>query len=97
MIRIERIRRYKGYRVIEHIHVGEIEFAIGYCKMEVFPYATFCCKNGKSYLDKISFATLDEAQRNLIERMNKEINFYRPFREIIAKDTPKVIGGKINA
>lgn len=95
MIRIEKTRKFKGYRVIEHIKISDTEFAIGYCRMEDYPYATFICRKDKGYIDKIPFLTLEEAQLNIVERMNKEINFYRPFRNLVKQDGTKVVGGKI--
>lgn len=92
MIKFINRRRFQGYKIIEHIQIENTEFAIGYCRIEVFPYATFFRRKGKEYINPISFLTREEAERNLIERINKEINFYRPFKQLVANEN--TIGGK---
>lgn len=81
MIRIEILKKYQGYRIIDCVRIFDVMYLIGYNKKDSKPYATFFSRNGKSYFWARYFESVEDAQKDIYERIERELKVLKPFRD----------------
>jgi hypothetical protein len=64
-----------GYRITDTIHVGNAEFVLGVHETDPNRFVTWECKNRNDYFWGHYFTKRDDAVKDLVSRVNREIEF----------------------
>lgn len=81
MIRIEVYKKYQGYHIIDCVHVCDVMYLIGYNRKDSKPFATYFSRNGKTYSRAKYFDSIEEAQKDIDNRIERELTVLKPFRD----------------
>lgn len=74
-------RTNAGYTIVDSLHIGGAEFVLGESKGTYgTKYVTWQCKDGNNYFWGHYFNDKFSAQKNLVERAQREIDFKEPNR-----------------
>lgn len=69
------IRTNAGFIITDSIHIGNSEFVIGVHTTAPNSFVTWQCRNGNDYFWGHYFEDRQSAERNLLERAGKELEY----------------------
>lgn len=68
-------RENAGYVITDSIHIGKAEFVIGEMPNAPAPFVTWECKNGDNYFWGHYLSDRQAAERDLLERAGRELEY----------------------